>query len=252
MGGVCTWVSSASRVRSAAAAHDRSTRLANRMCSRPDNGSESTPMSPSSPLTVPFTSSARASASAALVGARNELMRLRGRPAVEPGVHTTTSAAWRSLVMSVPSIPHPASPSFHCWAATEGSPDSTQGANSSALRLGNVRARLARSPLGSMRMQGTPASIASSIMANAKPVFPDPVWPTMTAWVVSAAGASVTGVAVRAWVVASTLSPRCSGAGRALMTESLSRQQSGVWLHQGFGCIHSMRRRRHSTEHLSA
>ena len=54
----------------------------------------------------------------------------------------------------------------------------------------------------------TPASIASSIMANAKPVFPDPVWPTMTAWVVSAAGASATGVAVRAWVVASTLSPR--------------------------------------------
>ena len=48
-----------------------------------------------------------------------------------------------------------------------------------------------------MRMTGVPLSNTSSMSEMPNPVLPDPVWPTMTAWVVSEAGSTVIGVPVR-------------------------------------------------------
>src|SRR5450830_1746882 len=61
---------------------------------------------------------------------------------------------------------------------------STHGWNSAALKPGNVRRRLPRSPLGSIAMTGTPSIRASSMRSMDRPVLPDPVMPTMTPCVV--------------------------------------------------------------------
>jgi hypothetical protein len=64
------------------------------------------------------------------------------------------------------------------------SSESIQGRKSAGASEGKVRARLARSPLGSMASAGMPSMAASSSSPMQSPVLPLPVIPTQTPWVV--------------------------------------------------------------------
>ncbi len=74
-----------------------------------------------------------------------------------------------------------------CGAPRRRSPRARSPAGASA---GKVSSRLPRSPLGSMRMAGTPSRAASSSRARHRPVLPEPVMPTQTACVVRSLASS--------------------------------------------------------------
>ena len=59
-----------------------------------------------------------------------------------------------------------------------------QGRKSEGRSSGKVSSRFPRSPLGSIAIAGIPSSAASSSSVTHRPVFPLPVMPTHTAWVV--------------------------------------------------------------------
>src|SRR3954467_6923145 len=116
-------------------------------------------------------------------------------------------------------IPHAARPSVHAFAcaaaksATDcpafvASPSFTHGWKSPAARLGKVRHRLVRSPLGSISSVGTPAPNASSTSTIPRPVFPEPVMPTITPWVVKSPDAIVVSASVRSCFAGSICPPR--------------------------------------------
>ena len=143
----------------------------------------------------PAPASASASSLAAPRGAANELRIETGTPASaagrvdgEPWRHSSTARCAHRPA------PHAASPSRQRWAswaanasavtpARRASSSSIHGRKSAPARFGNVRSRLAMSPLGSMAITGTPSIAASSISDRQRPVLPLPVMPTQTAWV---------------------------------------------------------------------
>jgi hypothetical protein len=63
-------------------------------------------------------------------------------------------------------------------------PASIQGSKSSGSSSGKLSSRLPMSPLGSITRAGSPSIAASSSRSTARPVLPEPVIPTITAWVV--------------------------------------------------------------------
>ncbi len=96
--------------------------------------------------------------------------------------------------MRAPSSPHSARPFFQssacCFANSSGvtplraaSSSLIHGRKSAGARSGNVSSRLQRSPLGSIRIAGTPSIAASSMSERQRPVLPLPVMPTHTACV---------------------------------------------------------------------
>ena len=85
---------------------------------------------------------------------------------------------------------------------------STKGRKSSARSWGNVSARLARSPLGSMMIEGMLSIAASSSRVRHRPVLPLPVMPTQTACVVRSLASYSTGSWPTLRVAASKVRPR--------------------------------------------
>ena len=97
--------------------------------------------------------------------------------------------------MRAPSWPQSARPLAHSSAcdfakssgeapALAASSSLIQGRKSSGRSAGKVSMRSARSPLGSITIDGTPSSAASSMTPTQSPVLPEPVMPTQTACVV--------------------------------------------------------------------
>jgi len=69
-------------------------------------------------------------------------------------------------------------------------PASIQGSNCEGSSLSKSSSRFARSPFGSIAITGTPCRSSSSSITIARPVFPDPVIPTIIPCVRRSSGSS--------------------------------------------------------------
>ena len=131
------------------------TRLASRMCSRLDSGSASMPTSPSSPDTNPSTSSAMVSASVPSGGRLQAADHVQRHAARRPRrVDREPGGVAQRLDPRRRRCPNRPDPPSSAWRPPPASPPSTQGANDSGARSGNVSSRLPRSPFGSRTRVG--------------------------------------------------------------------------------------------------
>src|SRR6266699_253318 len=110
----------------------------------------------------------------------------------------TASRARNRAPASFAESPHSASPFVQTaavaaaaeasWPSRRAASRSIHGWNEAASNESKSRSRLPRSPFGSMARTGIPCRRSSSSNAIARPVFPEPVIPTISPWVSRSAG----------------------------------------------------------------
>ncbi len=164
--------------------------------SRSDKGSPPRPTRDSRAEVTPLTRSVVASGSFSGFqpsGAPNAGKMSSGAAEPAPGVSNCHDTPSRTARRSSGPRPDPSSPlrQNSAWSAAtfDRSSSSTasggsHGAKSSPASEGKLRRRFTMSPLRSITKSETPRRASSSSVTMPRPVFPDPVIPRQTAWVV--------------------------------------------------------------------
>ena len=219
-GGSAIWPISDSSERPFPARQAFSTSVARKMACGDCSGSASVRTRASRPATTDWISSRRSSSaeSKETPGASSDCSTFSGTPAFDPGVKMTASWFARRAATSCGPRPHSARPffarsdasaaAFEAPPAARATSGSIQGSKEAGARSSKSSSRLARSPFGSIAMTPVPWRSTSSTSTTARPVFPEPVMPTISPCVSRSDGSSRTGSPVLPF--ASTSRPRYS------------------------------------------